>query len=231
MKYTVYEVLRPFRFKRYSFHQGDLIGGHIFSKPKRLKLQHSHFIRLCGVAETKKTFYQPGEVERARSAEEWAKLGYYTVRQLAEETGMSDKGVRWHARTWFRWAGRKPEEFFQPVVEGNRIVWQYVLPEEFRAYLKKKALGFRSGHYRNGAMTHKGIIITATVLAERYGIPAKKIRRDFRWWCEANGLDPLDFYKPGLGYDLPEEFIRWWERVALPQHRRVTYVSLAEVEE
>ncbi len=220
MKYVVYEVIRPFRFKKFSFRQGDLIGGHVFSKPKRLKLQHSHFIRPYGVADVKKAFYQPDEVEKVHSAEEWKKLGHYTVKQLAEEFGMDSKNVRWHVREWFRRTGRIPEDFFRPVLEGDKVIWQYVLPGEFRAYLKKKAIGFRSGCYRNGAMTHRDIVATAKLIAERYGVPAKKVRRDFRWWCESRGLNPYNFYKPGIGYDLPDEFVEWWERVALPQYRR-----------
>ena len=56
-------------------------------------------------------------------------------------------------------------------------------------------------------------IITAVDLSRKYGIKADRIRREFKWWCYYHNKDPRDFYRPGVGYILPAEFIEYMEQL------------------
>ncbi|MCD6524270.1 MAG: hypothetical protein J7K48_04650 [Thermococcus sp.] len=54
--------------------------------------------------------------------------------------------------------------------------------------------------------------------------------RDFRRWCAPRGLDPEEFYVPGAGYVVPQEFVTWWFDIIFPQyvrHGKVERASLA----
>lgn len=49
-------------------------------------------------------------------------------------------------------------------------------------------------------------------LSKSLGVTKQRIKREFIYWCEANGLNYLDFFKP-TRYELPEEFIKYIEKV------------------
>ena len=54
-------------------------------------------------------------------------------------------------------------------------------------------------------------------------VSSRRVVKDFKWWCEAHGLRPHNYYRRGSGrngYYAPPEFFEWWERVLLPQYRR-----------
>ena len=61
-----------------------------------------------------------------------------------------------------------------------------------------------------------------SALARARGVGRSRATRDFKFWCELNGLDPSDFYISGYrdtGYWVPDEFIRWWDRILENQGR------------
>ena len=73
-------------------------------------------------------------------------------------------------------------------------------------------------------------------LAEARGIGSKRAVRDFKFWCEMNGLNPNDFFIRGYydtGYYVPPEFVRWWDRILRHQGHLTEYdeAVLAEARE
>ena len=52
----------------------------------------------------------------------------------------------------------------------------------------------------------RGKRVSIAQLADGWGVSRKLMVRDFKRWCEANGLDPRDFYERGFrltGYWAP----------------------------
>jgi len=69
----------------------------------------------------------------------------------------------------------------------------------------------------------RGKRVAIAQLADGWGVSRKLMVRDFKRWCEMNGLDPTDFYERGFrltGYWAPREFKEWWESKILPQYQR-----------
>lgn len=69
----------------------------------------------------------------------------------------------------------------------------------------------------------RGKRVSIAQLADGWGVSRKLMVRDFKRWCEANGLDPRDFYERGFrltGYWAPREFKDWWEEKILPQYQK-----------
>ena len=67
-----------------------------------------------------------------------------------------------------------------------------------------------------------------TRLADGWGLNRKLLVRDFKRWCEENGLDPDRFLYRGYiytGYWAPLEFQEWWEKTLLPQYQRTGHAS------
>ena len=65
--------------------------------------------------------------------------------------------------------------------------------------------------------------ISLANLARGWGVSARALRRDFKWWCRAHNLRPKDFYVNGYvftGYWVPREFVEWWEATCLPHYQR-----------
>jgi len=57
-------------------------------------------------------------------------------------------------------------------------------------------------------------------VAEMYGVSKRRAARDFKFWCELNGLDPYDFYVRSYldtGYWVPPEFVKWWGQILAAQ--------------
>jgi len=70
-----------------------------------------------------------------------------------------------------------------------------------------------------------GGLIKLSALARKYKdcLSPSALRREFKLWCEQNGLDPTDFYRRGYGrtgYWVPWEFVEYFERYVLSHYRR-----------
>jgi len=142
---------------------------------------------------------------------------------VARELGVPVSTARVYFYKWCRAMGVSHEDFivvkFVKAKNRSGIVpkrIQYV-PDEAVGWMRWR-MGAKFPPGRTFSLKAKlkqrfGDVVTVTDLAAKYGINPRRVRREFKWWCVSRGYDPYDFYRPGLGYALPEEFIEWFGRV------------------
>ena len=66
----------------------------------------------------------------------------------------------------------------------------------------------------------RGEAMTITDLSRRLGVTVDKVKREFKWWCYYRNKRPDEFFYPGIGYILPEEFITWFEETVVGREKR-----------
>lgn len=70
---------------------------------------------------------------------------------------------------------------------------------------------------------------TLNDIVKKTGPTYRKVRRELRWWLEERGLDFDDIKVVGLGYVLPEEFVKHIEALAEREKKRKRILKLESV--
>ena len=173
------------------------------------------------------------EVSKALSGygDDWKPRGT-TYKELARETGSSYYRVLYWFRKWCELNGYHPSEFhkIEVVQTPMGIVprTRTIVPPEAAEWVRKKLKNPpRSGPTMKTWSSKKIVekqlkrkIITTADLSKKYGIRMDRIRREFKWWCYYRNKKPGEFFHPGIGYILPEEFIAWFEETVVGREKR-----------
>jgi len=75
----------------------------------------------------------------------------------------------------------------------------------------------------------RGEVVTLNDVVKQTGLTYRKVRRELRWWLEERGLDFDDIKVVGLGYVLPEEFVKHIEALAEREKKRKRILKLESV--
>ena len=150
-----------------------------------------------------------------------------TIKELAEELNVSYQKVQYLFHKWCKKNGRHPSEYHEIELIPARSASGFVprkkalVPAEAERWIRMIVnrpswpgpIGQTWSIKEKMRKKLGREIITTTDLARKYGIRADKVRREFKWWCYIHNKNPHDFYKPGVGYVLPAEFIEYMEQL------------------
>jgi len=145
--------------------------------------------------------------------EELKERGYYLVEEVALKLNTGPRSVRQYFRAWLKRNGIPRNKYFKLVKTNRKAEWRLIIPQRAVKYIAWRAKGFKDGDFKNGAITHHHTVTTATKLAAELCTTPRKLTREFKWWCWERGLDPADFYRPGIGYNLPAKFVEHARKV------------------
>ena len=145
------------------------------------------------------------------------------LQQLARELNRSPSLIRKRFKEWCELSGRNYYDYkkflLRETPDGKKFPCAMVfVPKEAEEWIRKNLNDKRFGNnykvMRRGSNLRKKLdVVTIRTLAEKLGVSVHKVSREFKWWCYIHGKDPHDFYKPGIGYVLPAEFIEYMEQL------------------
>jgi transposase-like protein len=141
--------------------------------------------------------------------------GARTTVDIGRELGVPADMVR---RAFIRWCRLNGVNYYDYVVlirrkvEAGELYYKLVLiPNEAVEWVKNDVMSRRGRLPGNkGANLRMKLgdrVITVTDVARKFGISRRWTLREFKRWCERNGKTSGDFFRQGLGYLVPEEFI------------------------
>ena len=150
------------------------------------------------------------------------------LKRLAEELGIPYHKAQYLFHKWCKLNNRRSSEFHEvELMPSSRsssgvvpVVRTYVPSEAerwIRERLKRPVITGPLGHkWSNKKVLERKLgrkITTIADLSRRLGIRAERVKREFKWWCYIHGKNPHDFYRPGVGYMLPEGFVEYMEQL------------------
>lgn len=151
-------------------------------------------------------------------------VGGKPLKRLAEELGCSPFLIRRRFIEWCELNGKDYEDYkvTEWTVSKGRLIPNVVVlvPKEAEEWIRQNVNDRRIRNsykvLKRGKNAHhnlRGNIVTASAFARRLGVSHNKVLREFKWWCYIHKRKKEEFYKPGVGYVLPKEFVEYMKEL------------------